>query len=155
MLAEHVGVHAEQALLAYLPGNGNLKAGDGHYPGVKFHAPAVRLLDGELQGVVARVLVVDACQCHVPRLDLAGIDDGSPDARLQQHGVYAATLQLVQYLAELLLLLRASGLVGRLGLGPVQSVQCGEPYGSYFPLGGRLSRDEQFLSTDRRNGHEE
>ena len=98
-------------------------------------------LDGEGKRVVARVAVESAGETDVPRLYVAWIDDRASEPRLENDGVDATSLQLVEDLAEFIFLLLPASLTGCHRLWPVQSHDGGQPDGSHFVFWG--SRGEQ------------
>ena len=108
---------------------------DGNHPRMKFHSASMAFVDGKLKGVIARTHTRLPTQAAVPRFVFRRIDGGGADARLQKHGVDAAFLQPVEYVAKLLFLsfngLRGGGERVR----PVDSTYCGEPHGPHFVLG--------------------
>ena len=97
-----------------------------HHPGVTLHAALVTLVDAELQRVVARRFARLARQVLTPRLYVAGVYHAGTHSRVHQYRIDVRSLQLVQNLTEVLLLL----LVG--GAGPVESHHDGEPHGPDF-----------------------
>ena len=108
----------------------------GDDPGMKLHAASVALLDGEGQGVVARGTAWSSAETAVPRLVAGRIDDGAPDAGLQQDGVDTGRLQPVEDVDKLLLLGR-HGLLGlRVAVGPVYTADGREPHRPHFVFSG-------------------
>ena len=99
------------------------------------HATLVAFLNGKGQGVVARVLVVLARKCTIPRFNGRGIDNGTTCTRLQIHGIDTILLQAVQDVAKFLLLLFASFLGHCPCLWPVKSHYGGKPYGTHLVFG--------------------
>ena len=134
----HLGVHI--ALVANLPDEVREAAahlltavavpfayGDGDNPGMALHTALMALVDAELQGVVARRLSAIARHADVPGFHRRREDGAGPDARLYKNGVDVGLLQLVEDADKLLLLP-----VSRVGVGPVETFNRGEPYGSDF-----------------------
>ena len=135
VLLHQFGVLAVQSLLAHLACLFHLIDGEGHHPGMEFHATLVALLNGKLQRVVPRVLSVLPREAEIPGFCLRGIDDGAAHTGLQQHGVDVYGLQAVQHLAQFLLL-PLPPLGGTcLGTRPVQSHEGGDPYGTGLTFG--------------------
>ena len=111
--------------------------GNGHHPGVTLHAALMAFVDTELQRVISGRLSASTRHTDVPGLDGRRVDGRCPDARLQQYGVDIRLLQLVEDVDEFLSLL-----VGRARTWPVEVLDGGEPYGSYFVF-GRLCMEVQ------------
>ena len=107
-----------------------LAHGDGDNPRMTLHTALVALVDAELQRVVARRLSGSACDTDIPWFLGMREDDGGSDTRLEHDGIDIGLAQLVENLDELLALL-----VGRVGAGPVDAANGGEPYGSDFMFG--------------------
>ena len=141
--------------------------GNGHHPGVTLHAALMAFVDTELQRVISGRLSASTRHTDVPGLDGRRVDGRCPDARLQQYGVDISLLQLVegldgrrvdgrcpdarlqQYGVDISLLQLVedvdeflSLLVGRARTWPVEVLDGGEPYGSYFVF-GRLCMEVQ------------
>lgn len=107
----------------------------GHNPCVQFHATSVAFVDGKLQSVVSWTLARVSRQTSVPRLVSRRIYHGAAHTGLQQYGVDACSLQLVQNLAQFVLLFFYR--TCRLGVGvwPVDAANGGEPYCAHLMLG--------------------
>ena len=94
------------------------------------HAALMAQVDAQLQRVVAGRASVGACEAHVPRFQGRGVDGGRPDTCLEEHGVDARHLQLVERLDEFLFLF-----AGLLRARPVDATDGGQPDGPHFVLG--------------------
>ena len=93
------------------------------------------LVDTELQRIVAGRLARGVGQTGFPGLDGRRVEGRASDTGLEEHGVDIRPLVLVEDADEIPFL--------SLGIGclrPVEALQGGEPYGSYFVLGS-LRRD--------------
>ena len=101
---------------------------------------------GKGKRVVAGVAVGFSCQDGVIRLDGRFVEHIAPRTGLKQYGVEVGGFQFVQYLYEFVLLLADALGRGGAGAGPIQSVDGGDPCGTYLvlgrPLGGKGKKTE-------------
>ena len=99
---------------------------------MQFHAAPVAFTQRKGQGVVARRAAGGAGQGAVPGLVARGIERSGTYAGLQENGIETGLLQAVKNAAQFLLLAQRVGRLAHLDCRPVESAQCGEPYGTHF-----------------------
>ena len=104
--------------------------GDGDNPCVALHPALMTLIDAELQGIVARVLPRRTRHTDIPGLHRRREDGTGSDTCLYEYSIYIGTLQLVEDVDEFLFLS-----IGGVRSGPVQILDCCQPYGTDLMFG--------------------
>ena len=102
---------------------------------MQLHAALVALVNGKLQGVVARVASGTAGEIGCPGFYVAGIDGVGANAGMQQNGIDVDSLQQVQDVDKFLLLGGGVLSVEGAARGPVEIAKNGEPYGTNLVFG--------------------
>mgnify|MGYP000013619771 CR=1 FL=1 len=103
--------------------------------GIPYRVCGIRLR--QRQAGRSRGCIGFSCQDGVIRLDGRFVEYIAPRTGLKQYGVEVGGFQFVQYLYEFVLLLADALGRGGAGAGPVQSVDGGDPCGTYLVLGRR------------------
>ena len=107
----------------------------GNHPRMQLHASLMCLFNGELQRVIMGCCSESSTDTAVPRLIVGRVGDSTSDACLKEYGIYIRLFQLVENLAKFLFLSLLHGGRCSFRTRPVETLQCGEPYGTKLLTG--------------------
>ena len=109
-----------------------------HHPGMALHPSLMTLINGKLQGIVARAFARKARQTTIPRLIGRGVNHRATHPRLNEHRIDMRSLKTVKDVRQLslLLLCRMSRL--RIGVRPVDATDGRQPHRTHLILGSHL-----------------
>ena len=132
------GMAAQHRAVAHLLGHGYFETRYGNDPSMELQATFVGFVDGKGQWVIAWIGTVLPRKANVPGLDLRRINDRSADARLQKYGIDIGSLELVEQLAQFLLLKLAGKMRCGTSARPIEAIQSRDPHGAQLMLGSSL-----------------
>ena len=139
----------DQRLLAHFPHMLIFAQRESHEPRMALHSPLVALLNGKSQRVVTRRTSLLSCEHIGKRLDGRAVCHIPTQAGLEENRIEVCLLQLVQHLAQRLLLQFPGSVIRCSPARPIQSIYRRQPHSTYFCLQGLDSSWIQHKQTEK------